>query len=300
MREVIAAKKAPEAKLLGQCSAEYGCPVHDPLFSALPSGNVFELYRGNALAKTLYGKGVTAITGIDPSTTKLSLGQAIQLETALSKTPHIEKEKLSSWLSSLQYPLHYLDFETMSFAVPLFEGTSPYQQVPFQWSLHVQTADGRVEHRSYLHPDASDPRSLFASTLESALRGAGTIVVYNQSFEEGRMRELAAYLPQHQPWVDAAVGKMVDLLVPFRSFWYYHPSQAGSCSLKSTMPALLGEDHYGKLPIHDGGTASAEYVRVTFTDVPAKERERVRKSLHDYCGLDTEGMVWMVGKLKGI
>ena len=91
----------------------------------------------------------------------------------------------------------------------------------------------------------------------------------------------------------------MDLLEPFRSFNYYHPQQHGSASMKEILPALTGKG-YEHLDIQEGGTASLEFLRVTFAEVDEKERQRVRRQLEEYCSLDTAGMVQIVRALGAL
>lgn len=287
----------PKPALAGQCSPLYGCPVHDEMMGALPMGNVFELYYAKAKASEIYLSGVHELSLI-PTDVRLNAKQQVQVDAARTGEPHIEAEKLREWLSRLTPPVHYLDFETEMHAIPRHDGTRPYQQVPVQFSLHIEREDGSVEHKEFLHGERTDPRPAFAKALKEALGQEGSIITYNQSFETGRLKELAEALPEHQEWILKAIGRVEDLIIPFKEFWYYSPAQRGSCSLKATMPALLGKDHYAELEVHDGGTAQLEYQRITYTDVGEEERVRVRDNLLKYCCLDTEGMVWMVDALK--
>jgi hypothetical protein len=135
--------------------------------------------------------------------------------------------------------------------------------------------------------------------LKSAVEPEGSIVVFNASFEKGRLTECAEALPEYKSWVAAMKSRMVDLLIPFRGFNFYHPDQRGSASMKSVLPALTGKD-YKNLEIQQGETAGREFLRVTFTDVSESELKRVRRALEEYCGQDTEGMVWILDALAAV
>ena len=296
-RMIIKQPTCPTIQLTDQCAAAYGCPVHDELYAQLPKGNVFELYCAKAKAQELYQAGVKELNLI-PASTKLNKKQAIQLQATRTHQPIIDQDKINTWLRSLTYPLYYLDFETAQFAIPQYDHTKPYQQLPVQFSLHIQQEDGTITHQEYLHDGRDDPRPDFAQALKALLQGAGNIIIYNKSFEQGRLQELATTYPEHAEWIQEAITKMVDLLVPFKNFWYYHPAQRGSCSLKATMPALLGKDYYKELEVHDGGTAQLEYMRITYQDVTDEEKQNIRTQLLKYCQLDTEGMIWMIDKLQ--
>ncbi|MEI7809173.1 MAG: DUF2779 domain-containing protein, partial [Verrucomicrobiota bacterium] len=222
----------------------------------------------------------------------------IQRSTLLAGQPHIDRPALAAFLGQLEYPISYLDFETIGTAIPLFDGVKPYQQVTFQYSLHViRSADTKVEHRSFLAEGTADPRLEFMRQLVKELPATGSVVTYNASFETSRLNECCELLPEFKPWLRKVTPRVVDLLLPFRGFRYHHPNQHGSNSMKAVLPALTGGG-YSHLTIQEGGTASREFLRVTFGDVPAAERRRVRKDLEAYCALDTLGMVKIVEQLK--
>ncbi len=229
--------------------------------------------------------------------------QAIQQEAYMRGRPHIDRVKLSSFLKSLQYPLHFLDFETFQTAIPLFDGSRPYQQVPFQFSLHVVEKPGaKARHHGYLSMEAKDPRAGFAEALRAVLGARGYIVAWNVSFEKGRLEELAAHLPEHAGWLGGLDTRFVDLLVPFRNFDYYHPAQKGSASIKAVLPAMMGKG-YEDLEISDGGSASLAYLEAVWghiygMEVPEGQLETTKLNLEEYCGRDTEAMVWIVEKLS--
>jgi len=131
-------------------------------------------------------------------------------------------------LNSLRYPLHFLDFETFDTAIPLYDGTKPYQKIPFQFSLHILRDDeSSVEHHSFLAENSCDPRLEFLVSLKGVIKDTGSIVVYNKSFEESRLKELAEAYPEYKHWVDSLFARIVDLIVPFRNFHYYNSLQEG-------------------------------------------------------------------------
>ena len=70
----------------------------------------------------------------------------------------INKQEIERFLGELRYPLYFFDYETMQRLVPYFDGQRPYQQVPFQYSLHIiREPGGEVEHREYLHKENTNP-----------------------------------------------------------------------------------------------------------------------------------------------
>ena len=190
--------------------------------------------------------------------------------------------------------MHYLDFETFQTAVPLYDGTKPYQQIPFQFSVHVDDGSN-IKHFEFLHDSKEDPRENFLAELKKSLGTEGSVIVFNRSFEVTRLKELAAAFPEHKEWVDSVINRIVDLLIPFRNFDYYNNSQKGSCSIKNVLPAITRKN-YGELNINNGGLASASYFQSVFNPVP--DKDKTRKDLLEYCKMDTEGMVWIVQELE--
>ncbi len=209
----------------------------------------------------------------------------------------MDTEAIKGFLASLEYPLYYMDFETISPAVPLFDGTRPYQNTPFQFSVHVvRDAKSKPEHYSFLAEGTQDPRPRLLEELQKSLGDSGSIIAYNKGFEEGILRDLGKAFPEYEDWINHVLNRMVDLLTPFRNFNYYHPSQKGSASLKSVLPAVTGKG-YENLDIAEGMLASHKFEEVTYGEVSEEERNKVRSDLEKYCERDTEGMIWIVEKL---
>jgi hypothetical protein len=190
-----------------------------------------------------------------------------------------------------------MDFETYAPVIPLFDGASPYQQIPFQFSVHMVKEKGaKPEHYSFLSDGTNDPRPEFMTKLQEVLGTKGSVIAYNASSTEMRLlRDCAESFPKYKKWVQSIEKRIIDLLQPFRAFAYYHPAQDGSCSIKYVLPAMVGK-FYDDLEIGDGITASNEFLRVTFTE-DNKDKAKIRKLLEEYCGLDTMGMVDIVEKL---
>jgi len=295
--KVIRQRQTPDIQIGPQCDDPYTCALHDHCWKFLPSLSVFDLYRGARKGFDLLGQGVTSLEDI-PDDFKLTANQEIQRQAAISGKPYINRKAIAKFLAQLVYPVNYLDFETFGTAIPLFDGVSPYQQVPFQFSLHTVRASGaKPEHSMFLAEGRHDPRPAFMLKLRDAVSRTGSIVAYNAPFELGRLKECCEAMPNFSPWLKAVEGRVVDLLGPFRSFYYYHPDQHGSAGMKAVLPALTGKGYEG-LEIQEGGTASNEFLRVTFGDLPAEERRRVREQLEEYCGRDTEGMIWITDALR--
>ncbi|MFC1994294.1 DUF2779 domain-containing protein [Chloroflexota bacterium] len=296
MLEVIDAPACPEASIGPHCSSPYGCPLTD-CWEGLPEHNVFTLYYGGKKSHELYRSGILDITLI-PIHYKLSDKQRIQCDCVESGTPYINKDAIRQFLDSVKYPLYYLDFETFSTAIPLFDGTRPYQNIPFQFSLHVQeTPGGELRHFSFLGEGRHDPRPELLVSLSQLIGKNGSVIAYNKSFEQNVLVGLSDAFPEYADWAENVIARFVDLYVPFRSFYYYHPSQNGSASLKNVLPAITGQGYEG-MTIAKGDEASLAFLRITFDDLSSEEVESVRDDLLAYCKLDTEGMVRIIERLQ--
>jgi hypothetical protein len=245
----------------------------------------------------MYNSGITTIGEIT-NDYKLNGKQLIQQAAVIGGEPHIDREAIRTFLSSLEYPLYYLDFETIGPAVPLFDRVRPYQDVPFQFSLHVvkDEKSGPV-HYSYLTSGTGDPRPGLLVELQKVLGNSGSIVAYNKGFEEGCLRDMAAAFSEYSDWIDQVCKRLIDLLGPFSNFHYYHPAQKGSASLKAVLPAITGKG-YDDLDISDGQVASVAFLAAIYGEMPEEDRANVISNLQEYCGRDTEGMIWIVERLR--
>jgi hypothetical protein len=208
---------------------------------------------------------------------------------------------IGAFLDDLTYPLYLLDFETMGTAIPLFDESRPYQQVPFQFSLHVvERLEEEPRHISWLWDGTGDPRQAMFTELRRAIGNTGSVLAYYKRFEEARLQESAAALPEHAAWVDALMPRMVDPGDPFRLRAARHPALGERrWSLKLVLP-LLTDLSYDALEIQDGCSASAEFLRVLDAKTDPAERAVVRKNLEEYCRQDTYGMLAILRKLDSM
>lgn len=300
MISTIAAHKYPDVKIGPHCSDPYECALKDVCWKFLPEDNVLTLYRFKKDdAFKLIGQGVLRIADI-PEQVKMNERQLIQRECLKSGKAHVNKAEIKNFLDSLKFPLYFLDFETFMRAIPPYDKTSPFENIPFQFSLHVwKSPESKPIHHAYLADGTKDPRPELLAKLKELLGENGTIIAFNMSFEMGRLEECTEAFPEHRKWFEKIKKRFTDLLVPFRAFHYYHPSQKGSASIKRITPPLT-EKSYDDMDIGEGGLASSEYVRVTFGKVLGSERQRVYESLLKYCEMDTQVMIDVINGLKKI
>jgi hypothetical protein len=304
--------KEPECKIGACCGDPYPCPIKAECWKDVPENSVFDLYRYlKKKATDLYHSGVREIKDI-PEDVKLNEKQQIQRRLAneaasstdmtLEGPKHIDKQEIKNFMNNLQYPIYYLDFETINPIIPKFGGMKPYQRIPFQFSLHIQEEKGgELKHISFLAEGTNDPRLKFLQALKDGLGEKGSILVYNQGFEKGVFREgVGAFLEFKKWYMENIEPRIMDLWDVFRNFYYYDPRQKGSASIKAVLPVMSDLSYKDLEEVKKGDQASYEYERVTFGDISDEEREKIRKALEEYCKLDTLAEVEIVEKLWGV
>lgn len=290
-----------QQKIGSFCNKPYECPLKNKCWSFLPTENVFDLYRGGKKSFELFENDTLKISDI-PTDIKLTAIQKIQKDCSINENIHINKENINKFLEGLNYPLYFLDFETINPAIPKFDGMKPYQRIPFQFSLHIQEKkDSEPKHISYLADNTDDPRPTFLKRLNESLGENGDIIVYNASFEKGVFKECCEVLPEYKEWYENnIIPRVKDLLEPFRKFDYYNPSQKGSASIKAVLPAL-SDLSYDGMDISDGTGASNEFERITYDhNVSEEEKAKVRLALEEYCKQDTYAEIVIIEKLREI
>jgi hypothetical protein len=201
-------------------------------------------------------------------------------------------------VSNLPYPRHYIDFETIQLAIPVWAGTRPYSQIPFQWSCHIEHSDGSVEHHEYLGDGRSDPRLPFIETLLEAVDNDGPVIVYNAVFESTRLKELADTYPALAPAVHAVIERIFDLL-PLTRHHYYHPEMRGSWSIKAVLPTIAPELAYDDLEVSDGGMAMEAFAEMMSPDITPERHKQLYDALLKYCERDTWAMVAIARYFEG-
>ncbi|MCX5814419.1 MAG: DUF2779 domain-containing protein [Proteobacteria bacterium] len=297
MREMLNGD-VPQIDIGSYCDDPYPCDFSSHCWKHIREGSVFDLAGRGVDRYDLYYKGVKRL--IDIPTDILTNSQRIQVECARDKSSIIDKEQLRKFLSRLWYPLYFLDFETYMPAIPLYDGMSPYQQMPFQYSLFVQINEGvPLQHYEYIAQPNVDPRRELIEKLLYEIPQGSCGLAYNSSFEVNRLNELAVWLPEYKDTIAEITENIIDLAIPFRSKYVYSWEMCGSYSQKAVLPALVPELSYNGMEVADGGMAMDAYFQMC-TSKDQDEIERIRKALLEYCKLDTLGMVKILEKLKAL
>ena len=300
-KEVIAKDTVPEINIGLQCSKPYNCDFKEHCWSHIPDYSIFDIANLWTSKKfELYERGVTTFEQIDLQSTSLNENQLLQVTSELNNTSCIDRPKIKNFVDGLQYPLYFLDFETIGPAVPIYNGSRPYQQLVFQYSLHVQYApDSEIIHSEYLANPKDDPRFEFMKQLIKDCGTTGDVIVYNISFESGKLNDLINVFPQYSNELRGIINRLKDLMLPFQKRWYYTPEMKGSYSIKYVLPALVPELSYNNLEIKEGGTASNTFLSMVNGTFEGDLKE-TRRQLLEYCELDTMAMVRILEVLKAL
>jgi hypothetical protein len=263
-----------------------------------PEHPVFELGNVRAsLLTALTAAGIEDLRDVPDDFPGLADGHQLVLEAVRSGELALDPEGFSDLARELVYPLWFLDFETYLPGLPIFADMRPWQQVPFQWSLHIQEEEGSVRHEEFLKADETDPRRAFAESLLEAVGGTGSIVVYNRGMESTRLRELARDLPDLAGPLETLDARVVDLLPIVRQSCYHLDFQ-GSRSLKAVTAVLAPHLGYEELPLKAGAQAMEAYEVIRDPATSDKERDRLRAELLEYCSLDTQAMLEVLRHLQ--
>lgn len=272
--------------------------IYHLLFPEKHSHSIFKLTRINAkLVGQFEDLGIERIQDI-PETVKLSTKQRQQVKVTKENARIIKKEKIRTFLSGLKLPLYFLDYETFKSVVPPFDGTMPYQQIPFQYSLHKLDANGILTHTDYLHVDQTNPTLPLMQQLIRDIGTQGTVLVWYESFEKGRNEELGNMYPDFKEQMEQINMRVVDLITPFAEGWFVDKDFFGSASIKKVLPVLITDLSYDKLLIQEGDSASREWTETIFEGKNKEKRELIVQALREYCRLDTLAMVQLYKFLK--
>ena len=284
-----------------QCFSPYQCGFFHYCGRDLPSPSIFDIDGIQIRTKLAnYNKGIISFEDI-LSADVLKPDRMLQVEHELKTLPPlIDVTSIACFLKGFSFPLYFLDFESFQPAIPIFDDSSPYEQIPFQYSLHyIWKAGGELKHREYLADAGHDPRRSLAEQLCLDIPRGVCTVAYNMAFEKARIKRLAELCPDLSEHLMDIHDHMVDLMVPFKRRWYYNKAMKGSYSIKYVLPALFPDDpelDYSNLDgVHNGTEASAAFEKMA--SMTPEERDKCRDDLLKYCCLDTLAMVKIWQKL---
>lgn len=290
LKKVVARKRVPPVKIGPQCTSPFQCPLKSYCWSDVPEASIldFALYRKQERFE-LYHAGTRRIADIkDWKDLKFPYNNVA--ECHVNNGVYLEPEPLKKFMGQVKYPLYFLDFETANWAVPQYQNTSPYEQIPFQYSIHVIKKKGAEPvHRSYLAKPGVDFREDLLVSLLRDLGSKGTVFAYSVGFERSRLNGLALMFPEYEPQINAVIGRLMDLALPFSKRWWYDPRFGGRYSIKKVLPAIAPHLSYDNLPVNNGEDASVNFMRMV--EQPGADWTKLREDLLSYCRMDTWAMV---------
>tara|TARA_B100000787_G_C16191311_1_gene297690 strand:- start:13 stop:1500 length:1488 start_codon:yes stop_codon:yes gene_type:complete len=297
LNQIIQSKNEPNEKIGARCNSPFVCDYKSKCWRDVPEYSVFDVFAGSKADKIV--QQINSYEVADIFDDLIPKGKkAIDIESYKAGKVHINQKGINGFLSRLKYPLYYLDYETVGPAVPVLDKTSPYAKIPFQFSLHVQQAeDGELEHFKFLHKDRTEPRKAFSEALIGSCGQAGSIIVYNQSFEASCNIELAKLFPQYKDSLLDINNRMVDLLIPFRTRLLYNPVQKGSASIKDVLPSF-SKNSYSGMDISDGLAASRHYQAFLEGRLTDGDLDKLWEKLELYCKQDTFSLVVLLKALR--
>jgi hypothetical protein len=290
-RRTLAALEEPQITVGVHCGAPHGCEFY--AHCAPPPGKYPVLGLGGGKEKLfeLMHAGYRDIRDVPEEALANDLQRRIWRQTRLEQ-PYVDAALRAS-VRALPFPRHYLDFETVGPAIPMFAGTRPFEALPFQWSCHIEARSGAIAHAEFLDLAPEPPLRRLAEELLAALGTTGPIVVYTP-YERRVMSELAHRFRDLAPRLEALTARIVDLHPPTRAH-YYHPAMQGSWSIKAVLPTIAPDFSYEVLgEVQDGLAAQAAYLEAIRPDTPAERRAALRRALLDYCRHDTLALVRLV------
>ena len=290
----------PSDELIGaKCKNPYICDFKSHCWKAAQPGTIHTLGRiSDTKRHELMEMGILDIKDI-PDNYDLSGNQQVEAESTKNDDVYIDLNSIQDHLSELSYPLYYLDYESVAYAIPRYDGSWPHKHLVTQYSLHIQEKPGaELVHKEYLHNENTEPSSSVAKKLLADIKDdGGSIIVYHKVYERDRTQELADLLPEYSQQLKSLIDRMWDLETPFAKRWYWNPKFNGSSSIKAVLPVFAPEFSYKDLEIQKGDVAQLEYSRMIEMTSDSVEREALREALLRYCERDTYAMVIILEKL---
>jgi CRISPR/Cas system-associated exonuclease Cas4 (RecB family) len=299
INNVLAKDEEPFWSIGSICNNPYTCEFKNYCWSDVNEKSIHSISRiSDKQRQSLINNGIMLIADI-PDDFKLTELQTVQVHCEKDQKRFVDSDAIKKHLAELQYPLYFLDFETYGYAIPQYEGTRPYQHLPFQYSLHVkQHPSAELEHHEFLFDKKENPSRSLAEHLIQHVGSTGSVIVYYASFEGSRIKEMATAFPDLASQLQSIHDHLWDLQTPFAKKWYCDPGFNGSASIKNVLPVLVPELSYSDLEIQKGDVAQLKYVELISLPEKSAERDEIKRALLEYCGLDTMAMVRILYELQ--
>jgi CRISPR/Cas system-associated exonuclease Cas4 (RecB family) len=291
-QEVVSIDTEPVVSVGPQCNDPFACPFQSYCNRDVvqPEYPLSSLPRLHAKKRESYqAQGWDDLLSV-PDELLSDIHRKIK-NASMSGEAYFNAEGAAADLAPHGFPAYFLDFETAMLPVPIWKGTRPYQQIPFQFSLHCLQQDGTLIHHSFLDLSGEDPSHACARQLIEQCVTNGPVYVYNAKFERMIIRQLATRFPEIEEPLQGIIDRIIDL-EPIAREHYYHPSQHGSWSLKAVLPAAVPDLSYDQLDgVKDGMMAVSAYQEAIDPATLAERKKEIQNQLFSYCQLDTFAMV---------
>jgi len=273
------------------CTKPQSCPCPSLCHPDLPESPVYNIPYIGKKAIQLREMGITAIEDIPPDF-NLNIKQRKHFQAVKTGKAIIDQDAIKQSLSELEYPLHFLDYETFNPAIPLFTGYHPYEHIVFQYALFIlNDPEAEPQHFDFLITDSIDPAPEIVPNLLGNLHPEGSVIVWNKHFEAGRNSDLAGHCPEYRHQLMGINNRLFDLMLIFKDGHYVHPEFHGSASLKAVLPVLCPDLRYDSLAISNGEEAMMTWYWLQTGEVSDQERAKLEAAMKIYCQRDTYGMV---------
>lgn len=271
------------------CNQPRECPFKARCWTSIPKNSIFTIPRiKDPEAISLAESGIFDLSDL-PTDFHLTPAQKIYVNSVLNNEPMIDRTAIRRELANLQYPIHFFDFEAERPAIPRFNGFTPFQEFPFQYSCHVLQPNGEATHHEFLHTNPTDPRLPLLKSLLGHISNQGSIVVYNAPFERRILKQLAESFPEYASALQSIINRLWDQMLIFRNH-YEHPDFCGSKSLKAVLPVLVPKLSYNHLGVQEGADAPAAW-NLMLNANSESEKHKWIEELRKYCEMDTLAMI---------
>lgn len=299
IKENLKLDNEPQELIGSKCKNPYTCEFISYCWTEDIAGSIHRVGRLNDKKRhQLMDQGIQLIKDIPPNF-DLSTNQQIEVTSTKNNDVHVDLKNVQNHLAELNYPLYYLDYESVSYAVPKFDGSWPHKHLTTQYSLHIQrTPESKLEHFEFLHNENSDPsKALAESLLNNINADRGSVIVYHKTYERDRTKEMADMVPEYRDRLEDIIDRMWDLETPFAKRWYWDPKFEGSSSIKNVLPVFAPEFSYKDLEINKGDLAQMKFAEMIALPMTSPDREKIRHDLLKYCQRDTLAMVIVLSQI---
>jgi hypothetical protein len=285
--DVLSKEQIPDMPIGAHCTKPYPCDFQGYCWKNIPENSIWYLPGISMQAKSEFlEKGLTTIDELKMSDILLEKNRIV-LEAYKKNQPYVEAKPLQDFFRGLTYPLYYFDLEAFQPAIPIFDGTKPFERIPFLYSVHYQENNSSaLKHDSFIGPVGTDPRIAFIEHFLADTEAPGSILVFNTLMEKSILNKLAEDYPAYRVALKERIGRIVDFEIPFKNMWYYHPAMQGGFSLKTISRSILQQDPFSDSAVKDGEVAMTMYTELYYRE-DADQEAAVMRQLVDYCRADT-------------